>query len=144
VLPGGVAHSASRPSATASEPASLAGAARQALENSEGWTGIAVGAAPTAAFVIANAFGGLMWTLIALAVSAPVAFGVRLARWESLRAALLGLIVAAVCALIAALTGEARGFFLVPTLRPAGWPETGRDRRHRALPRAFPGRRPRR
>jgi Protein of unknown function (DUF3159) len=103
------------------EPASLAGAARQALENAGGWTGIAVAAAPTVAFVIANTFGGLMWAFIALAVSAPVAFGVRLARRESLRAALIGLVIAAVCALVAALTGEARGFFLLPTLLPAGW-----------------------
>jgi Protein of unknown function (DUF3159) len=103
------------------EPASLTGAARQALENAGGWTGIAVAAAPTVVFVIANTFGGLMWAFIALAVSAPVAFGVRLARRESLRAALIGLVIAAVCALVAALTGEARGFFLLPTLLPAGW-----------------------
>lgn len=103
------------------EPASLAGAARHALERSGGWTGIVVAAAPTVAFVIANALGGLTWAFIALAVSAPVAFGVRLARRESPRAALIGLVIAAVCALVAALTGEARGFFLVPTLLPAGW-----------------------
>jgi uncharacterized protein DUF3159 len=115
------ATSPSRELPAENEPASLAGAARQALENSGGWTGIAVAAAPTVAFVIANAFGGLMWAFIALAVSAPVAFGVRLARRESPRAALLGLAIAAVCALVAALTGEARGFFLVPTLLPAGW-----------------------
>ncbi len=103
------------------EPMSLAGAARQALERSGGWVGIAVAAAPTVAFVIANALGGLTWAFLALAVSAPAAFGVRLARRESLREALIGLVIAAVCALAAALTGEARGFFLVPTLLPAGW-----------------------
>jgi hypothetical protein len=103
------------------EPVSLAGAARQALERSGGWVGIAVAAAPTVAFVIANALGGLTWAFIALAVSAPAAFGVRLARRESLREALIGLVIAAVCALAAAVTGEARGFFLVPTLLPAGW-----------------------
>jgi hypothetical protein len=102
------------------EPVSLAVAVRQAVERSGGWTGIAVAAAPTAAFVIANAVGGLIWAFIALAVSAPVAFGVRLARRESTTAALVGLAIAAVCALVAALTGEARGFFLVPTLLPAG------------------------
>ncbi|MEU6608233.1 hypothetical protein ABZ922_24760 [Streptomyces shenzhenensis] len=41
------------------EPASIAGAARQALENPGGPTRITVAAAPTAAFVVANALGGL-------------------------------------------------------------------------------------
>ena len=85
-------------------------------------------AAPTVAFVVANSLGGLTWAFIALAVAAPAAFGVRLARRESLRAALIGLLIAAGCALVAALTGEARGFFLVPTLLPAGgrWPSSAR------------------
>jgi Protein of unknown function (DUF3159) len=46
---------------------------------------------------------------------------VRLARRESLRAALIGLVIAVVCALVTAITGEARGLFLVPTLLPGGW-----------------------
>ena len=103
------------------ERATVAGATRQALERSGGWVGIAVAAAPAVAFVVANSLGGLTWAFIALAVAAPAAFGVRLARRESLRAALIGLLIAAGCALVAALTGEARGFFLVPTLLPAGW-----------------------
>jgi hypothetical protein len=101
--------------------ASVAAAARQALERSGGWTGIAVAAAPTVAFVVANALGGMVWAFIALAVAAPVSFGVRLARRESLRAAVFGLAIAAVCALVAAVSGEARAFFLIPTLLPAGW-----------------------
>jgi hypothetical protein len=105
----------------AEEQAIVATAARQALERSGGWVGIAVAAAPPVAFVAANAVAGLTWAFIALAVTAPVAFGVRLARRESLRAALLGLLIAAGCTLVAGLTGEARGFFLVPTLLPAGW-----------------------
>ena len=103
------------------ERMTLAGASRQALERSGGWVGITVAAAPAVAFVVANSLGGLTWAFIALAVAAPAAFGVRLARRESLRAALVGLLIAAGCALVAALTGEARGFFLVPTLLPAGW-----------------------
>ncbi|WUI61651.1 DUF3159 domain-containing protein [Actinomycetospora sp. NBC_00405] len=55
----------------------------------------------------------------ALAVAAPVVFGVRLARRESLRGALIGLAVAGVCAAVAAFSGEARAFFLLPTLIPA-------------------------
>ena len=51
--------------------------------------------------------------------AAPVTFGVRLARRESLRAAVVGLAVAGVCAAVAAFSGEARAFFLLPTLIPA-------------------------
>jgi hypothetical protein len=103
------------------ERPTIATATRRALERSGGWTGVAIASAPTVAFVIANAIAGLTWAFIALAGAASVAFGVRLVRRESLRAALVGLLVAAGCALVAALTGEARGFFLVPTLLPAGW-----------------------
>lgn len=103
------------------ERPTIATATRRALERSGGWTGVAIASAPTVAFVIANAIAGLTWAFIALAGAASVAFGVRLVRRESLRAALVGLVVAAGCALVAALTGEARGFFLVPTLLPAGW-----------------------
>lgn len=103
------------------ERPTIATATRRAVERSGGWTGIAIASAPTAAFVVANAVAGLTSAFIALAVAASVVFGVRLVRRESLRAALIGLVVAAGCALVAALTGEARGFFLVPTLLPAGW-----------------------
>ncbi|WFG43824.1 DUF3159 domain-containing protein [Pseudonocardia alni] len=46
-------------------------------------------------------------------------FGVRLARRESQRAAVVGLAVAGVCAAAPAFSGEARAFFLLPTLIPA-------------------------
>ncbi len=103
------------------ERPTIAAATRRAVERSGGWSGIAIASAPTAAFVIADAVAGLTWAFVALAGTAAVAFGVRLVRRESLRSALIGLLVAAGCALVAALTGEARGFFLVPTLLPAGW-----------------------
>jgi hypothetical protein len=103
------------------ERPTIATATRRAVERSGGWTGIAIASAPTVAFVIANSIAGLTTAFIALAGTASVAFGVRLVRRESLGAALIGLVVAAGCALVAALTGEARGFFLVPTLLPAGW-----------------------
>ncbi|MGI5440318.1 hypothetical protein ACQEV4_23895 [Streptomyces shenzhenensis] len=43
----------------------MAGAARQALENSGGPIRIAVTAPFTVAFIIANALGGLTWAFIA-------------------------------------------------------------------------------
>ncbi|MBW0121245.1 SDR family oxidoreductase [Pseudonocardia oceani] len=76
---------------------------------------------PTVAFVVGNGLGGLPWAFIALAVAAPAAFGVHLVRREPVRAAAVGLVVAAVCALVAALAGEARAYFLVPTLLPVAW-----------------------
>jgi hypothetical protein len=103
------------------ERATAAAAARQALEHSGGSVGIAVAAAPTVAFVVANGLGGLTWAFTALAVAAPAAFGVQLARREPVRGAVVGLLIAAVCALVAALAGEARAFFLIPTVLPAVW-----------------------
>jgi hypothetical protein len=97
----------------------LAEALRRSLARSGGVAGILVAAAPAVAFVVADAVGGLTWAFVALAVAAPVAFGVRLARRESLRGALIGLAVAGVCAVVAAVSGEARAFFLLPTLIPA-------------------------
>lgn len=97
----------------------LSAALRRSLARSGGVTGILVAAAPTIAFVVGDTMGGLTWAFVALAVAAPVAFGVRLARRESLRGALVGLAVAGVCAGVAAFSGEARAFFLFPTLIPA-------------------------
>lgn len=99
--------------------ATLSAAMRTSLDRSGGAVGILLAAAPAVAFVAADAAGGLTWAFIALAVVAPVTFGVRLARRESLRAAVVGLAVAGVCAAVAACSGEARAFFLLPTLIPA-------------------------
>jgi intracellular septation protein A len=97
----------------------LSAAMRGSLARSGGVTGILVAAAPAVAFVVADAAGGLTWAFIALAVAAPAAFGVQLVRREPLRGALVGLAVAGVCAGVAAFSGEARAFFLLPTLIPA-------------------------
>lgn len=101
------------------ETTTLSGALRGSLARSGGVTGILVAAVPAVAFVVADAVGGLSWAFVALAVAAAVVFGVRLARRESLRGALIGLAVAGACAAIAAFSGEARAFFLLPTLIPA-------------------------
>jgi len=111
-------HLQQEPPAAVAE-ASVAAAARQALESSGGWVGIAAAALPTAAFVAANSIGGLNWAFIALAVATPVAFGIRIARREPVRAAVVGLVIAGVCAAVAALSGDARAFFLIPTVIPA-------------------------
>ena len=51
-------------------------------------------------------------------VTATAALGYRLIRRQSPRSALVGILIVAVGALLAAVTGEARGFFLVPALIP--------------------------
>jgi Protein of unknown function (DUF3159) len=76
-------------------------------------------AAPTVAFLVADAVAGsLAPALITAGVVAVAAAGWRLYRRERLRKALPGVLVVAVCAAVAAVTGQARGFFLVPTLVP--------------------------
>ncbi|NAZ88776.1 DUF3159 domain-containing protein, partial [Kineococcus indalonis] len=94
-------------------------AAHRALERLGGPVGLAAAAAPTVAFVAADAAAGLGTAVLALAVTAVLACAVRLARRESPGAAVAGLVVAAVCAAVAALAGEARAFFLPTTLLPA-------------------------
>lgn len=100
-------------------PRTLSAALRGSLARSGGIAGILLAATPAIAFVVADALGGLGVAFIALAVAAVVAFRVRLVRRESVRSAVIGLVVAGVCAGIAAFSGEARAFFLLPTLIPA-------------------------
>ena len=90
-------------------------AADRTLERLGGLVGLAAAAAPTIAFVAVDAAAGLEPALVALAVTAVAACAARLARRESPRAAVAGLVVAAICAGVAALAGEARAFFL-PTM----------------------------
>ena len=82
------------------------------------WT--AVSAAPAVAFVLVDAVHGLTAASIALAVTAPTVFVVQLLLRRPPGAAALTLLVATVCGVVAALAGEARAFFLLPTLFPAG------------------------
>ncbi|WP_309056972.1 DUF3159 domain-containing protein [Streptomyces sp.] len=93
--------------------------AHRTLDRLGGPVGLAVAAAPTIAFVAAEAVAGLGTALVALAVTAVLACAVRLARREPPGAAVAGVLVAAVCAGVAAVAGEARAFFLPTTLLPA-------------------------
>jgi hypothetical protein len=80
--------------------------------------GIVVAAAPTVAFVVANALSSLYPALAAAGITAVAAFAWRLRRHQSLRQAVIGLLLVVACAGVAAITGQARGFFLIPTLIP--------------------------
>lgn len=96
-------------------------AADRALQRLGGPVGLAAAATPTIAFVAADAAAGLGTAFVALAVTAVLACAVRLARRESPGAAVAGLVIAAVCATVAALAGEARAFFLPTMLLPAAF-----------------------
>jgi intracellular septation protein A len=80
--------------------------------------GIVVAAAPTVAFVVANALSSLYPALAAAGITAVAAFAWRLRRHQSLRQAVIGLLLVVACAGVAAITGQARRFFLIPTLIP--------------------------
>ncbi|WP_159085028.1 DUF3159 domain-containing protein [Planctomonas deserti] len=92
--------------------------AERTLERVGGPLGLASAVAPTIAFVMTDLVAGLAPALLALGVTAVVACALRLARRESPAAAVAGLVVAAVCAVVAALAGEARAFFLPSMVLP--------------------------
>lgn len=94
-------------------------AARRTLERVGGPVGLAVATAPTVAFVATDAAAGLGPAVFALAVAAVAGAAVRVARREPAGAALGGVVVAAVCATVAAVAGEARAFFLPTMALPA-------------------------
>jgi Protein of unknown function (DUF3159) len=81
-------------------------------------SGFIVTAAPTVVFVIVNAFSSLYPALYVTAATAVAAMTYRLIRRQSLKGAIIGLLIVAACALVAAIVGQARGFFLIPALVP--------------------------
>ncbi|MFJ9351096.1 DUF3159 domain-containing protein [Streptomyces sp. NPDC101237] len=74
-------------------------------------------AAPTVAFLVGSG-ASLTVGLVAAAATALAVFCWRAVRGERMRQAVIGLAMVAVCAGAAAITGQTRGFFLVPTLIP--------------------------
>ena len=106
------------PRAVPNPPASGWAAVKQTWSDPDRWIGVAVAAAPGIVFVVADTLRGLTFAIVAAAVTALVGLAVRLVRRSSLRSALVGVLVVAACAVVAALTGEARGFFLLPALVP--------------------------
>ena len=93
-------------------------AIKQTWTDPERWAGIAVAAAPSLVFVAITLVASLTAAIIGAAVTAAAGLGYRLARRQSPRSALAGILIVGVGAVVAAVTGQARGFFLVPTLIP--------------------------
>lgn len=86
---------------------------QQMLASLGGWSGTVVASIPPVVFVIANAMAGLRAAIIAAVASAVVVALYRLSRRQPIQQAFIGLVSVAVAALIAARTGQARGYFLV-------------------------------
>jgi hypothetical protein len=86
---------------------------QQMLDSIGGWTGTVITAIPPVVFVIVNASAGLRPAIFAAVGAAVVLTGYRLIRKQSVQQALTGLFGVVIAALIAARTGQARGYFLL-------------------------------
>jgi type II secretory pathway pseudopilin PulG len=94
---------------------------QQILDAMGGWSGTVVAAIPPLVFVGANAIGGLRSAIIAALASAVLLAIYRLIRRQSLQQAVMGVASVAVAALIAARTGQARGFFVLGIASSIGY-----------------------
>jgi Protein of unknown function (DUF3159) len=79
---------------------------------------IGAAAAPSVVFLAVAALGSLDPAITAAVATGLLVFAARLLRHESLRSALIGLAIVAVCAGGAVVTGQERGYFLVPVAIP--------------------------
>ena len=85
----------------------------QMIASVGGWSGTAMTAIPPVVFVVVNATAGLEPAVIAAIGSAVLLTIYRLARHQPVQQALTGLFAVVVAAIIAARTGQARGYFLL-------------------------------
>ena len=100
-------------SANAPQPALKEQMRQQMLTGLGGWSGMVITAVPTVVFVVVNAVASLRAAVIA-AIGVSVLLSIyRLVRRQSVQQAATGLFGVLLAALIAARTGQARGFFLV-------------------------------
>lgn len=86
---------------------------QQMLASIGGWSGTLITALPTVVFVIVNALTSLRPALLAAIGTAVVLAGYRLARKQSVQQVISALFGVLIAALIAARTGQARGYFLL-------------------------------
>lgn len=85
----------------------------QTIQSIGGWSGMVVTAIPTVVFVAVNAVTGLRTAVSAAIAAAVLLTGYRLVRRQPVQQALSGLFGVLIAALIAARTGQARGYFLL-------------------------------
>ena len=86
---------------------------QQVLASIGGWQGALITAIPTVVFVVVNAATELRTAIIAALGATAVLVGYRLARHQSIQQALSGALGVGIAALIAARSGQARGYFLL-------------------------------
>jgi hypothetical protein len=86
---------------------------KQLRDSIGGWTGTAITALPTVVFVIVNTAASLRVAIISAVATGLALAGYRLARKQSTQQAISGLFGVLIAALIAARTGQARGYFLL-------------------------------
>ena len=86
---------------------------QQVIAGIGGWTGALITAIPTAVFIVVNVLASLRTAILAAVGAAVLLAGYRLIRRQSVQQALTGLFGVVVAAVIAARTGQARGYFLV-------------------------------
>lgn len=86
---------------------------QQLLASIGGWSGAIITAIPTTVFIIVNIVASLRTAIVAAVGSALLLTGYRLARRKSIQQAASGLFGVLIAAVIAARTGQARGYFLI-------------------------------
>lgn len=86
---------------------------QQLIAGIGGWQGALITAIPTTVFVIVNVTASLKPAIIAAVASALVLTAYRLVRKQPVQQALSGLFGVVIAAIIAARTGQARGYFLL-------------------------------
>jgi uncharacterized protein DUF3159 len=86
---------------------------KQMLDSIGGWTGTVITAIPPVVFVVVNAITDLRPAIFAAIGSAVVLAVYRLIRRQSVQQALTGVFAVVIAAVIAARTGQARGYFLL-------------------------------
>jgi hypothetical protein len=90
------------------------------LDQLGGWRGMVDASVPTIAFIIANAVAGLWAGIWAALGCALLLFLLRLVRRESIQQAISGLFGVGIAVAIAAVSGQARDYFVLGIVRNAG------------------------
>ena len=86
---------------------------KQMLDGIGGWSGSVITAVPPVVFVAVNAISGLGPAIVCAVGSAVLLAAFRLIRRQPVQQAVTGLVGVVVAAVIAARTGQARGYFLL-------------------------------
>ncbi|MGY1633953.1 DUF3159 domain-containing protein [Geodermatophilus sp. SYSU D01186] len=99
------------------EPGAVAFDRHLVLEQLGGWRGMVDASLPTIAFIVGNSVGGLRAGIWAAVGAAVLVFALRLVRRESIQQAVSGLFGVAIAVGIAAVSGQARDFFVPGLIR---------------------------